>query len=72
MSHGRCRDATICEATACQLAERAQRASRELAVVSGAQKNAWLKLCAERLRERTDELLAESTPRTSPPRPTSA
>lgn len=41
-----------------ELAERAQRASRELTAVSGAQKNSWLALCAERLRTGTDALLA--------------
>ncbi|MBL9122221.1 MAG: glutamate-5-semialdehyde dehydrogenase [Planctomycetaceae bacterium] len=41
-----------------ELAERAQRASRELTAVSGAQKNSWLALCAERLRTETDALLA--------------
>lgn len=44
-----------------RLAERAQQASRELAVVTGAQKNAWLALCARRLRDRTDELLAANS-----------
>lgn len=41
-----------------ELAERAQAASRELTSVTGAQKNAWLKLAAQRLRERQSELLA--------------
>ena len=41
-----------------ELAQRAQLASRELTTVTGAQKNAWLALCAKRLREGTAGLLA--------------
>ena len=40
------------------LAERARRASRAMAVVLGAAKNAWLTRSAMALRERTDEVLA--------------
>lgn len=40
-----------------QLAERARSASRALATVSGAAKNAWLRLAAQRLVERQDDLL---------------
>ena len=40
------------------VAERAKRASEELAQASGAQKNAWLRQSAGMLRERTDALLA--------------
>lgn len=39
------------------VAQAAKRASSELALVSGAQKDAWLKRSAQLLRERTDELI---------------
>ncbi len=38
------------------VAQRARRASRELACISGAKKAAWLHLCAKRLREQMTEL----------------
>jgi glutamate-5-semialdehyde dehydrogenase len=40
-----------------QVASRARRASRQLAVATGAQKNDWLRRAAELIRERTPELL---------------
>ncbi|MCF0234452.1 MAG: glutamate-5-semialdehyde dehydrogenase [Thermoguttaceae bacterium] len=42
------------------VAENAKSASRALAAVSGAKKNAWLELCAAKLLERRDEILAEN------------
>ena len=42
------------------VAKRAKKASRALADVSGAQKNAWLERCAQLLVERADEILAEN------------
>lgn len=41
-----------------ELAQAARQAASELALVSGAQKDAWLKRSAQLLRERTDELIA--------------
>jgi glutamate-5-semialdehyde dehydrogenase len=44
-----------------EVAQAARRAASELALVSGAQKDAWLKRSAQLLRERTDELIAANT-----------
>lgn len=41
-----------------ELAQSARQAASELALVSGSQKDAWLKRSAQLLRERTDELIA--------------
>lgn len=45
-------------AYAAELADKAQVASRALAVATGEQKNRWLRRAAELLRSRTDEILA--------------
>ncbi len=42
------------------VAKRAKKASRALAAVPGAKKNAWLNLCADKLIERKAEILAEN------------
>ena len=42
------------------VAQKAKKASRALAAVSGAQKNKWLNVCADKLVERKDEILAEN------------
>lgn len=42
------------------VAKRAKKAARALAATPGAKKNAWLRLCAEQLTARKDEILAEN------------
>ncbi|MBP5622388.1 MAG: aldehyde dehydrogenase family protein, partial [Thermoguttaceae bacterium] len=42
------------------VAQKAKKASRALAAVSGEQKNKWLNVCADKLVERKDEILAEN------------
>jgi glutamate-5-semialdehyde dehydrogenase len=42
------------------VAKKAKKASRALAAVSGAKKNEWLNLCADKLLERKDEILKEN------------
>ncbi|MBR0190984.1 MAG: glutamate-5-semialdehyde dehydrogenase [Thermoguttaceae bacterium] len=46
------------EAYCLDVAQRAKAASAELASVTGRQKNDWLNLCAQALRDRMDEVLA--------------
>ena len=43
-----------------RVAKDAKKASRALAAVSGAKKNEWINLCADKLLERKDEILAEN------------
>lgn len=50
---------TPLQETCLDVAQRAKHASAELAIVTGEQKNAWLRLSAKLLRERTD-VLAEA------------
>jgi glutamate-5-semialdehyde dehydrogenase len=44
-----------------ELGERARAASRQLGKASGQQKNQWLKLSAQRIREQASQLLAENS-----------
>ena len=43
-----------------RVAKDAKKASRALAAVSGGKKNEWINLCADKLLERKDEILAEN------------
>ncbi|MBR5627029.1 MAG: gamma-glutamyl-phosphate reductase, partial [Thermoguttaceae bacterium] len=43
-----------------EVAQKAKKASGEMAAVTGAVKNAWLDCCATKLLERRDEILAEN------------
>lgn len=43
-----------------RVAKDAKKAARALAAVSGAKKNEWINLCADKLLERKDEILAEN------------